>query len=144
MIAAIAVDCGRMNDTDHRNGLRRPRPPLGWLGFVLAFLVAVGGLLRLDVMRDADFVPARVVEVRPITGYDAYQRLALVEVGPELRVLRTRDRLVDLTEGGAACVRVSHFLLRAWSRHALVPLPFCRNLAATPDAGSLAIAPPDA
>ena len=91
-------------------------------------LIAVVGLVRFDVRVAFTYHAGRVLQVSAAAGKDMTDRVVLVLVDGQPRIIRTSDRHIVTLPGQQVCVQKTRFLLRRWTSYGL-QLPFyCPHL----------------
>ncbi|MFD1341680.1 hypothetical protein [Litorisediminicola beolgyonensis] len=98
---------------------------------VLACLAAIAaaGLIRYDMITHVEHSVGRVEDVLQLPGGSMAERLVVVSWGQSMRrALPTGDPLLHLRTGDRVCIASRRYLLRRWTRHAIVLPGFCRDL----------------
>lgn len=89
----------------------------------IVILIAVVGLIRFDVRVAFTYQAGRVLQVITVPGQDMTNRVVLVEVDGQPRIIRTSDWHIVTMPGQRVCVQKTRFLLRRWTSYGL-ELPF--------------------
>jgi len=94
-------------------------------------MVAIGSsfvVSQTDIILSAEYRIAQVLDVQPVAGADASERLVVVDLGDKQRALKTSDWLLQTKVGHSVCVRRAEFVVKRWVKHSLALPGFCKDL----------------
>jgi hypothetical protein len=92
------------------------------LGLLVAMAVALQGILL-----SVEYRWTTVLDVAPMAGRDASNRMVLIETPERVRVIRTSDRLVRIEKGAQVCISKRRLVARRWQRFDVELPGYCRS-----------------
>jgi hypothetical protein len=108
---------------------------------VLIFAFLGLALLRFDLRIEISYQPATVLDIRTLSGQSALNRVVMVRVDGQIRLLRVTDLHIKTVVGHQVCVEKNRFLLRGWTRYGLELPYYCPSLRGQKPSGLSSPAP---